>query len=213
MKLIEDLDISKNYLKLTNNKYLPKESSSFSFLRKELKWKKGQYMTLGSDFFNFDNKEKDFNLTFLLDSSENGNVDLNLIKNQKYLIKFGLNIQTTFTGDAYPNFIYYERVKAALSKNLISYIFKNSKEGFLIIGEELYNYNPKIYNESYFKGVYTFNLNSLNHVKEIILDSFNNKNMTLNKSNPYIEYNFGIIIGTNQYKQLIEQIFFNKKIS
>ena len=37
--------------------------------------------------------------------------------------------------------------------------------------------------------------------------------MTLNKSNAYIEYNYGIIIGTNQYKQLIVQIFFNKKIS
>ena len=213
MKIPEDLEKSKRYLKSTNNKYLPKESSSFSLLHKKLRWTKDKYMTLGSDFFNFDKSEKDYNLTFLLNQSEKDNIDLNLIKNQKYIIKFGLNIQTGYSGDECPNFLYYTRAKAGLSKYIISYIFKNSKEGFLIVGDELYNYNPKIYNESFFKGVYTFKYNSLNHDKEIIFDSFNNKNISLNKSDAYIEYKYGVIIGTNHYKEYINEIFFNKKIS
>ena len=213
MKIPEDLDITKNYLKSTNNKYLPKESSTFSLSHKKLRWVKDQYMTLGSDLFYFDNEEKDYNLTFLFEQSEKDYIDLNSIKNQKYIIKFNLNLQTGFSGDECPNFLYYARAKGGLSKYVISYIFKNSKEGFLVIGDELYNYNPKIYNDSIFKGVYTFNFNSLNHDKEIIFDTFRNKNFTLNKSEAYIEYNYGIIIGTKQCKQYIDDIFFNKQIS
>lgn len=211
MKLLEDLDIDKDYIKSTNNKYFPKDSSSFSLSHKELRWTKGQYMTLGSDLFNF-NSEKNYNLTFLLHKTDDENFDFNSVRNRKYIIKFGLNIQTSFTGDECPNFIIYTRGKAALSKYLFSYIFQNPQEGLLIIGDELYNYNPIIYNESHFKGVYNFNHNSLNHDKEIIYDKNNNQYITLNKSDVFIEYKYGIIIGTNQYKQLIDQFFFSKLI-
>ena len=211
MKLSEDLVIDKDYIKSTNNKYIPKDSSSFSLSHKELRWSKGQYMTLGSDLFNF-NSEKNYNLTFMFDKSDNENIDFNSVRNQKYIIKFGLNVQASFTGDECPNFLYYTRGKASLSKYLVSFIFKNSQEGLLIIGDELYNYNPKIYNESHFTGVYTFNYNSLNHDKVIIFDKNNNQYITLNKSDAFIDYKYGIIIGTNQYKQLIDQIFFSKLI-
>ena len=212
MKLLEDLDIDKDYIKSTNNKYFPKDSSSFSLTHKELRWTKGQYMTLGSDLFNF-NSEKNYNLSFLLHKTDDENFDFNSVRNRKYIIKFGLNIQTSFTGDECPNFIIYTRGKAALSKYLFSYIFKNSQEGLLIIGDELYNYNPRIYNQSHFTGVYNFNHNSLNHDKVIIFDKNNDQYITLNKSNAFIDYKYGIIIGTSQYKQLIDQFFFSKLIN
>ena len=211
MKLVEDLGIDKDYIKSTNNKYFPKDSSSFSLSHKELRWSKGQYMTLGSDLFNF-NSEKNYNLTFLLYKTDDEKFDFNSVRNRKYIIKFGLNIQTSFTGDECPNFIVYTRGKAALSKYLFSYIFKSPQEGLLIIGDELYNYNPRIYNQSHFTGVYNFNHNSLNHDKVIIFDKNNDQYITLNKSNAFIDYKYGIIIGTNQYKQLIAQFFFNKLI-
>ena len=78
MKLAYDLDIEKDYIKSTNNKYIPKDSSSFSLSHKELRWSKGQYMTLGSDLFNF-NSEKNYNLTFMFDKSDNENIELFLI--------------------------------------------------------------------------------------------------------------------------------------
>ena len=96
---------------------------------------------------------------------------------------------------------------------IFSYIFKNSQEGLLIIGDELYNYNPRIYNQSHFTGVYNFNHNSLNHDKVIIFDKDNDQYITLNKSNAFIDYKYGIIIGTSQYKQLIDQFFFSKLIN
>ena len=208
MKLLNDLDNNYDYLKSTNNKYSPKDSYSSSITHKELRWKKGQYYTLLSDLFSFDS-EKNYNLTLLLKQTEDVNIDLNRIKNQKYIIKFGLNVPSSFTGDECPNFLYYVRAKASISKYIVSFIFQNSNEGILIIGDELYNYNPKIYNESYYNGVYTFNYNSFNHDQEIILDLSNNS-LVLNKSDAYIKYNFGCIIGTDEYKQKIDNIYFSE---
>ena len=212
LKLLNDISITKDYIKTTKNKYFPKDSSSFSLSHKELRWNKGHYMTIGSDLFNIE-KEKFFNLSFLLNKSEVDKVNSREIENREYIIKFNLKVQSSFTGDECPNFMYYIRAKAALSKYSISYIFKNSEEGSLIIGNELYNFNEKVYNESHFTGVYTFNYNSLNHDEEIIVDSFNNCNITLNKTDAYIEYNYGIILGTNQYKKFLDDIFFNDLIS
>ena len=213
MKLIKDLNNDQNYIKSTNNIYSPKVSSSVSLSHKELRWSKGQYHTLISDVFNFDKEKNNCNLTLLLKKDEDPNIDINLIKNQKYIIKFGLNLQTGFSGDECPNFMYYIRAKASISKYLTSFIFKNPKEGVLIIGDELYNYDSKIYNESQYVGIYNFNYNSLYYDEEIVMDLVNNRNITLNKSNAFIEYNYGIIIGTNHYKQVIDEIFFNKLIS
>ena len=212
MKLLKDLDIHKNYIESNDDKYKPKDSSSFSLSHNELRWNKGQYMTIGSDIFNFD-ENKSSNLSFLFKKSKKDIIDLNGIKNEDYIIKFNLNVQGSFSGDECPNFMYYVRAKAVLSKYLISYIFKNSNEGLLIIGDDLFNYNPKMFNESYYTGVYTFNYNSLNHDEEIIIDSINNQNISLNKSDAFIYYNYGIIIGTNPYKEYIHENFFRKLIS
>lgn len=211
MKLLNDLDDDYDYLKTTNNKYSPKDSYSSSLNHKELRWKKGQYYTLLSDLFTF-GSEKNYNLTLLLKQTDDANIDLDSIKNQKYIIKFGLNVQSSFTGDECPNFLYYVRAKTSIPKYIISFIFQNSKEGLLVIGDDLFNYNPKIYNESYYYGVYTFNYDSFNHDEETIIDSFN-KSFNLNKSDSYIKYNYGCIIGTDEYRQKIDNIFFNKLIA
>jgi hypothetical protein len=137
---------------------------------------------------------------------------MNEIKNKKYIIKFGLNVQNSFSGDECPNFMIYIRSKASIAKYISSFIFKNSNEGILVIGDELYKYNPKIYNESYHTGVYTFKYNALNYAEETIYDA-SNKTTILKKTEAYIEYNYGIIIGTDEYKQKIDEIFFNKLIS
>ena len=66
------------------------------------------------------------------------------------------------------------------------------------------------FKKSQYVGIYNFNYNSLYYDEEIVMDLINNRNITLNKSNAFIEYNYGIIIGTNHYKQVIDEIFFNK---
>ena len=207
MKSVEDSEIYKTY-----NKYNPKDSNSFTFSHKELRWDKGQYMTLGYDVFEFEDNKKN-NLTFLFKKSGYENIDSNEIKNKKYIIKFGLEVQTSFSGDECPNFLYYLKAKFSLSKYLIAFIFKNDNEGHILLGEDLYKYNSKKYNESDYTGVYSFNYNSLNHNQEIIFDEKNNKNITINKSDAFIKYESGIIIGTNEYRKAINELFFDKLIS
>ena len=213
MKLAEDIDNNMEYIKASNNKYSPKDSSSFSLYHKELRWTKGQYQTLAYDLFSFEsNKSKNYNLSLLVKESEEANINIDEIKNKQYIIKFGLNVQSSFSGDECPNFMIYIRSKASIAKYISSFIFKNSNEGNLVIGDELYKYNPKKYNESYHTGVYSFKYNALNYDHEIIYDALN-KTIILNKSEAYIKYNYGIILGTDEYKQKIDEIFFNKLIS
>ena len=103
-----------------------------------------------------------------------------------------------------------------LNKYIISYEFVDDYNGYLVIGDELYNYNPKIYHESQYISTYTNDKNLLiRDSKGIIIDAVNYKNIVLNETETvlYIEYDLGVIIGTNQYKQIIDEIFFNKLFS
>ena len=214
MKSVEDIDNNMAYIKTSNNQYSPKDSSSFSLYHKELRWAKGQYQTLAFDLFYFEtNTSKKYNLSLFIKQSEEANINIDEIKNKKYIIKFGLNVQSSFSGDECPNFMIYIRSKASIAKYIASFIFKNSQEGNLIIGDELYKYNPKIYNESYHTGVYSFQYNELNYDNAIIYDTSNSSYINLNKTDAYIKYNYGIIIGTDEYKQKIDEIFFSKLIS
>ena len=43
LKLLDDIDNKKEYIKSSNNKYSPKDSSAFSLNHKELKCTKGEY--------------------------------------------------------------------------------------------------------------------------------------------------------------------------
>ena len=213
-KIEKDLYSYNNFFSYINNKYTPNDSSSFSILNKELRWNKGTYYTLGSDIFKFGNNEESFNLSFLFDKTDKESIDIDRIKSQKYIAKFGSKIFTGYTGDECPNFIVDIKRKASLNKYIISYEFVDDHNGYLVIGDELYNYNPKIYHESQYISTYTNdNKCPIKYSKGIIIDEVNNKNITLNRTSLYIEYDLGVIIGTNQYKQIIDEIFFNKLIS
>ena len=213
-KIEKDLYSYNNFFSYINNKYTPNDSSSFSILNKELRWNKGTYYTLGSDIFKFGNNEESFNLSFLFNKTDKESIDIDRIKNQKYIAKFGFNIFTSYSGNECPNFIVDIKGKARLNKYLISYEFIDDNNGYLVIGDELYNYNPKIYHESQYISIYTNDNNCpIKYSKGIIIDEINNKNIILNRTSLYIEYDLGVIIGTNQYKQIIDEIFFNKLFS
>jgi len=215
-KIEKDLYSYNNFFSYINNKYTPNDSSTFSILNKELRWNKGNYYTLGSDIFKFGNNEESFNLSFLFNKTDKESIDIGKIKSQEYIAKFGTNIFTSYSGDECPNFIVDIKKKARLNKYLISYEFIDDNNGYLVIGDELYNYNPKIYHESQYISTYTNDKNLLiRDSKGIIIDGINYKNIVLNETETvlYIEYDLGVIIGTNQYKQIIDEIFFNKLIS
>ena len=209
LKKEDNLFSYNNFFSYINNKYKPDDSSSISIMNKELRWKKGQYMTLGSELFKFENNNETYNLSILFQYSKEEEIDINEIKNQKYIVKFGINIITGFSGDECPNFITNIRSYAHLNKYLISYSFSNRDNGYLVIGDELYNYS-RIYHESQYKAIYTTYYYMISHNKEIIVDS--NKNITLNNTYAFLQYDLGVIIGTNEYKKAIDEIFFSKLI-
>ena len=215
-KIEKDLYSYNNFFSYINNKYIPNDSSSFSILHKELRWNKGTYYTIGSDIFKFRNNEESFNLSFLFNITDKKSIDISRIKIQEYLPKFGLKIFIGTSGDECPNFISDIKWKANLNKYLISYEFDDDYNGNLVIGDELYKYKPKIYHESQHISVYTLDKNfPIKYIKGIVFDEVNNKNATLNITETvlYIKYDLGVIIGTNQYKQIIDEIYFNKLIS
>ena len=85
LKKEKDLFSYNNFFNYINNKYKPKDSSSISIINKELRWNKGQSMTLGSELFKFGNNPEIYNLTFLFKYSQEEEIDINEIKNQNYI--------------------------------------------------------------------------------------------------------------------------------
>lgn len=213
LKKEEDLYSYNNFFNYINNKYRPKDSSTFSVINKELRWEKGTYMILGSELFKFENNNEYYNLSFLFQKTNEENISIDEIQNQKYIVKFGVNALSSFSGDECPNFMSTIRNKAHLNKYLISYAFTSSDKGYLVIGDELYNYDKKKYHESQYKAVYYSIYYSLNHHKEIVVDINNNRNITLNLTYAVLQYDLGVIIGTSGYKKIIDELFFNKYIS
>ena len=213
IRLEKDLYTYNNIYSYINNKYIPKDSSTFSIQHEELRWDKGKYMTLGTETFTFGNNEEKYNLTFMIGLTDKESIDIDEVKSQRYIVKFGLNVLTSFSGDECPNFILFVRNKARLYKFITSFVFTSVNNGYLVIGDELYKYNPKIYHQSQHINVYTSTNCPLDYKEGIVIDEVNNKNLTLEKTKVYIEYDLGVIIGTNQYKQIIDEIFFNKLIS
>ena len=105
-------------------------------------------MTLGTETFTFVNNEEKYNLTFMIGLTDKELIDIDEVKSQRYIVKFGLNVLTSFSGDECPNFILFVRNKARLYKFITSFVFTSVNNGYLVIGDELYKYNPKIYHQS-----------------------------------------------------------------
>ena len=76
-------------------------------------------MTLGSELFKFENNNEYYNLSFLFQKTNEEKINIDEIQNQKYIVKFGVNALSSFSGDECPNFISTIRNKAHLKKYLL----------------------------------------------------------------------------------------------
>ena len=205
----------KNEEKLLNyksEKYTPKYSSSFSLTSKQKRFISKEFMIIGYDLISFENINKKYNISFLLQKIDKKIIDINNISNKQYIAKIGLNKPLYYTGDQCPNFISGIKNKANLDKYTISFEFIDSNKGYIIIGDELYNYNPYKYHYSQYINSYS-NKNFELFLHKTIISENDNKNILINNTYGYISYDLGVIIGTEEYKQIIDDIFFNKLIS
>ena len=194
-------------------KYKPKLSSSFSLTNKPIYhiFQKNEYMTIGYDYISFDNKDK-YNLSFLFQITEEQNISIDEISNKEYFAEIGLNKPLYYYRDDCPNFICEIKQKANLTKYTISFEFINSNKGNIVIGDELYKYNNKKYYKSQFVHTHSNDDFELFFDNIIIEDNNNNKNFSFNGTYTFIDFNLGVIIGSKEYKQIIDEIFFNKLI-
>ena len=200
------------------SKYSPKYSSSFWLINKILffQWQKTSYMTIGFDYFSLSNDNEKYNISFLFQMTKEKNISLNDIIDKEYIAKISLNKPLYYTSYECPNFITEIKTKANLEKYTFSFEFSNDNKGILIVGDELYNYNNKKYYKSQLMNSYSneeysiyFNDIIVNHK----INNNQNKNISFNGTYGYLSFNLGVIIGTKEYKEVIDNVFFDELIS
>ena len=167
-------------------------------------------MINGYDYISFDNNKEKYNISFYFQIIKDNNINLKDITDKEYFAKIGINKPIYYTSYECPNFITEMKAKADLYKYTFSFEFISVNKGNLIIGDELYNYN----NKKYFKSQYISSYSNDDYelfFNDIIV--YNNKaNISFNGTYGSIALNLGVIIGTKEYKHVIDDLLFNKLI-
>ena len=215
MNLVSSCFYFSNDSSNTNN-YHPINSSSFNLYDKS---KTFNNLRNADDIFYFKNINKSQNLPFLLEENS-----VEKIKNSNYLPKIGL--QNPFANSEKtplypcPNFLYELKQAKVINKMMWTIKFNGKYSGEFIIGDDLSEYDEDIYPNEFYKTIYfdlqyyiTFDLiyalNKTNNRTQYISDSTSSN--TIRKAT--ININSGVIIGTQEYKNFIDNNFFNKLIN
>ena len=219
---------------IINNKCLIPSSFNTDKSNTFSKTKNKNDTILGNDIFNFptglsSKKQTQTSLNFILysqnkeDNSKKekleGNNKLILEDNNKYTYaSVGISGDKNFGENFEKNIVNQLFDKNVINNNLFSIIYSpdSNDEGIFLIGAEPHEYD----NNNYFEQQLTKINNEKN--KNFTFWSFqpdeiyfttNNKNITITQNlKCNLEYNLGLIYGTEDYLQLIREHFFNKYI-
>ena len=136
-------------------------------------------------------------------------------QNNKFCGNLGLSIMSYYYVTAEANFIKNLKELNYINKYDFSIYFKNDTEGFLIIGEEPHNYFPNIYKINNLQKVnvlsdgYDFLVWKTEFTQIYFYMNDTKQKIKESKQGIFaIEYNY--IIGNKDYKNKIEEEFFNK---
>jgi hypothetical protein len=212
---------SNNINKNTISKYIPKKSLTF-LLNKNSRGMTAEDLFLFKD----ENNKNIFNnihIPFSLD------LDLGEINEEtEFLGELGLNSKFGLNDRNCPNFMSELKKKKDIKEKIFSLVYKYETKGNLFIGNSLYNIDGDKYKKNNF-----FKINAIrdkngvkwniNFDKIYIHDSYLEGNRTLsNKANEgkiylntkqvNIKIDQKIIIGTSEYKKMIDNLYFNKLI-
>ena len=212
---------SNNIKKNKISTYIPKKSLTF-LLNKNSRGMTAEDLFLFKD----ENNKNIFNnihIPFSLD------LDLGEINEEtEFIGGLGLNSKFGLNDRNCPNFMSELKKKKNIKEKVFSLVYKYETKGYLFIGNSLYNIDGDNYKKNNF-----FKINvvrdkngvkwNINFDKVYIHDSFLEGNSTLsNKSNQgkiflntkqvNIKIDQKIIIGTSEYKKMIDNLYFNKLI-
>ena len=152
-------------------------------------------------FSNLYINEKYNGLNFLYNNNDNkeklcGNLGLNLNNNED------------------TNFIEQLKKKNIISKYIWTLDYQTLSQGVIVIGSEPHFYDSNSNFFSQYKTIYS-NLNKNKNSWSILFDKINieGTNIYLKNRNVELCIDHGLIIGTEEYKNIIEQSFFNELIN
>ena len=192
---------SLNTVKNNVNNYLPKNSGSFQ-----------SNSNGGSDEFSFVG-----DLRYKTQVSET--LDFNLEKNsdEEYYcgnIGFNLNLKNDGT-----NFVEQLKKKSAFNKYIWTIDYQTNEDGILVFGEEPHYYDSSSYYRSQYRKIYTIpngkdssKTSWIMSFSEIYINSKTSKT-SLKNENAELYIDHGLIIGTDDYKNKIDNLIFNQLIN
>ena len=194
------------------NNYYPINSSSFNLNTKSYTFTN---LRNANDIIYLKNIKKNQTLSFLLMDNT-----FEKIKNSNYMPKIGLKYPFSSSGRMFyypcPNFLYELKQAKVINKMMWTIKFNSKYNGEFIIGDDLSKYDEDKYpNESY-KTTYFDLQYSITFDSIYILNKINNRIQYISDSNSIntirkgaININSGVIVGTSEYKNFIDNNFFN----
>lgn len=203
-----ELEKSNSY-NITPNQYLLTDVYVFTHLVK--------------DFFNFPGKDNDnqYKLTYLFSPMNNGSYELKLPHLPYTCAEIGLKLSTPVLMSYNYNFIRELKLSNAIKDYsfFIEYDEKDDNKGYIIIGDEPYEYNKNKYKYYQLKEVNAVHIKrelywhlkfNLIYYKKIVENNIEIKNLTIYDVG--LDYNLNLILGSYEYMEHIEKDFFKDKI-
>ncbi len=191
--------------------YYPHQSSTFNIIKQSINPLAFTQVINSTDLFIF-NKNESYLLSFV--SLENLNISYN--KNISLIGEIGLNNPMTYLHyNLYScnSLIYDLKNIKAINKKIFSFKFDNKYQGSFILGDDLYNYDPKQFKQEqyftkYFKSDFSFEYDNI--YVNYSWNKIEYLNITGNskKKEAIINLNSGFIIGTEDFRNFIHKIFF-----
>ena len=209
---------------LINNYYSPNDSSTYNLLKKHPKIF-SKYLKYAQDLFHFNNTNEDILFNFLIENKNTLDKGKDLLK-YDYLPEIGIN-----SGEEndynYPNFFSELKNKKIINENCFTIIFNNSvnktdeEGGNIIFGNDLsvnnlIDYKNYLIYKLNFTDKFSFEINSIyafnNSESKIIYDNSKNKYNIEKRRGALIDINSGFIIGSEDFMNYIETIYFGELI-
>ena len=193
-------------------RYSPIESSTFFKSKNPVIY--SPMFQVSFDKFNFPGTNKSYSLEFLIDNYTKNS-------NMSYLSEVGLSIPFWYTGIQCPNLILDLKNDRIIKKLIWSLKYNDQFGGDFIIGDELSIYNPTKFPELNYSTIYLTYKHNITFDAVYSMDKWPNyKNKdnndllegNFNITDSFININFGVIIGTSEYKKYIDQKIFDMLI-
>ena len=181
------------------------------------------YTHIVKDFFYFNKNENDYyNLNYLFSPMNNGTSEQKLPKLPYTCAQIGLKLSYPDLKSYNYNFIRELKLNKAIKDYVffVEYDEKNNDEGYLIIGDEPYEYNNEKYKYSQLKEIsaiqikrdlyWNLKFNSIYFNKKENETNF--RTINLKELNTGLDHNLNVILATYEFMLFIEEEFFKEKI-